>query len=118
MMDHGVTVVIEIGVSHFGAYSAFFIDEYAIVGEDVFLGGHLLLAFSEWVFGWDGRLGLEVIMLLFELMVGSENLDDESFLFSKQYIFEEFSLSIDAISCDFRSVHESEGASMIVLLEG
>lgn len=117
-MNHGVTVVIEISVSHFGAYSAFFIDGCAIVGEDVFLGGHLLLAFSEWVFGWDGGLGLEVIVLLFKLMVGSENLDDESFLFSKQYIFEQFSLPIDAISCHFRSVHESEGASIVVLLEG
>jgi hypothetical protein len=124
-MNHRVTVVIQISVSHFGAYSAFFIDGCAIVGEDVFLGGHLLLAFSEWVFGWDGGLGLEVIVLLFEvivllfkLMVGSENLDDESFLFSKQYIFEQFSLPIDAISCHFRSVHESEGASIVVLLEG
>ena len=118
MMDHGVTVVFEIDVSHFGAYSAFFIDGCAIVGEDVFLGSHLLLAFSKWVFGWDGGLGLEVIVLLFEVMVGSENLDDESLLFSEQCIFEQFGLSIDAISCHFRSVHESEGASIIVLFEG
>ena len=60
----------------------------------------------------------EVIMLLFKLMVGSENLDNESFLFSNQYIFEQFSLPINAISRHFRSVHESEGASIIVLFEG
>jgi hypothetical protein len=51
MINHEVTVIIEIGVTHFGAYSAFFINGCAIVCEDVFLGSHLLLAFSEWVFG-------------------------------------------------------------------